>query len=466
MVGIGRHIVRATIAALCFSLVAVLPVRAMEIERVVSPGGIEAWLVQEDSVPVVVMEVAWKGGAAIDPEGKSGLASMVSGLLDEGAGELGSAAFQIRMQDIAARMSFSSDSDYFSGTLTTLANRKDEAFELFAMAISEPRFDEDAVARIRGQIATSIARNRQSPDWIASNGWYNAAFGDHPYARDGDGTPESIAAIERADLVAFTKNALAMSNLKIAVVGPVTPSELRSLLDRTFGGLPREAQIAEIPKVEVKKDGEVTVVVRDFPQSVVLFGLEGVSREDPDFIPAYVMNYILGGGSFSSRLTEEVREKRGLAYSIGTYLYPMDSAAMLLGQVGTKNERVGQTLSLIRQEMARMAQEGVTADQLDDAKTYLTGSYPLRFTSNRSIASQLLGIQIAGYGIDYVDGRNALIEAVTREDVARVARRLLKPDELLVTIVGKPNLSPEPEGLPATDDMAPPPPGGPTEGHH
>ena len=466
MAGIDRHIVRAAIAALCFCLVAVLPARAMDIERVVSPGGIEAWLVQEDSVPVVVMEVAWKGGSATDPEGKTGLAHMVSGLLDEGAGELGSAEFQMRMQDIAARMSFSADSDYFNGTLTTLANHREEAFELFAMAISAPRFDEDAVERIRGQIATSIARNRQSPDWIASNGWYKAAFGDHPYARDGDGTPESIAAIARDDLVAYTKKALARDNLKIAVVGPVTPSELRALLDRTFGALPQEAEVPEIPRVEVKKDGEVTVVVRDFPQSVVMFGLQGVAREDPDFIPAYVMNYVLGGGSFSSRLTEEVREKRGLAYSIGTYLYPMDSAAMLLGQVGTKNERVGQTLSLIRKEMARMAKEGVTADQLDDAKTYLTGSYPLRFISNRSIANQLLGIQIAGYGIDYVDNRNALIEAVTREDVARVARRLLKPDELLVTIVGKPNLSPEPEGLPATDDMAPPPPGGPTEGHH
>lgn len=466
MANIDRHIVRAMIAAFCFCVFAALPARAMHIERVVSPGGIEAWLVQEDSVPVVVMEVAWKGGSATDPEGKTGLANMVSGLLDEGAGELGSAEFQMRLQDISARMSFSADSDYFNGTLTTLANHREEAFELFTKAISEPRFDADAVERIRGQIATSVARNRQSPDWIASNAWYKAAFGDHPYARNGEGTPESIAAIGRDDLVAYAKKALARDNLKIAVVGPVTPSELRVLLDRTFGSLPQQTQIAGMSKVEVKKDGEVTVVVRDFPQSVVIFGLEGVAREDTDFIPAYVMNYILGGGSFSSRLTEEVREKRGLAYSIGTYLYPMDSAAMLLGQVGTKNERVGQTLSLIRKEMARMAEEGVTADQLDDAKTYLTGSYPLRFTSNSSIANQLLGIQLAGYGIEYVDNRNALIEAVTQEDVARVARRLLKPDELLVTIVGKPNLSPEPEGLPVTDDMAPPPASGPTEVHH
>ncbi|WP_421862037.1 M16 family metallopeptidase [Parvibaculum sp.] len=457
---------RATIAFICFSLAAILPAQAMDIERVVSPGGVEAWLVQEDEVPVVVMEVAWKGGAATDPEGKSGVANMVSGLLDEGAGEFTSEEFQIRMEEIAARMSFSADNDYFSATLITLANHKDEAFDLFSKAISEPRFDEDAVERIRKQIETIVARNRQSPDWIARNNWYKAAFGDHPYARDEDGTPESVGAITRDDLLGYTGRVLAQDNMKIAVVGPISPSELRSLLDRTFGGLPAEAQVADVPKADVTGNGEVQVVVRDFPQSVMIFGLQGVARDDPDFIPAYVMNYVLGGGSFSSRLTEEVREKRGLAYSIGSYLYPMDHAAMWLGQVGTKNERVGQTLSLVRKELARMAEEGVTADELKDAKTYLTGSYPLRFTSNRSIANQLLGIQIGGYGIDYVDRRNALIEDVTRQDVARVAKRLLKPDNLRVTIVGKPNLSPDPEGLPETDDMAPVRSGGPSERLH
>lgn len=457
--------IRGVTALLCLVFLAALPARAMDIERVVSAGGIEAWLVQEDEVPVIVMEAAWQGGSATDPEGKSGVANMVSGLLDEGAGELDSSAFQIRMEEIAARMSFSADKDYFNASLATLANRKDEAFELFSLAITEPRFDEDAVERIRGQIATIVARNRQSPDWIASNNWNKAAFGNHPYARDGDGTPASIAAIARDDLLAYTGKVLAKDNLKIAVVGPISPSELRILLDRTFGNLPDEARLPEIPDVAVNGTGEVQVVIRDFPQSVMIFGVEGVEREDPDFIPAYVMNYILGGGSFSSRLTEEVREKRGLAYSIGSYLYPMDHAAMLLGQVGTKNERVGQTLSLVRAEMARMAEEGVSEEELRDAKTYLTGSYPLRFMSNSSIANQLLGIQLAGYGIGYVDERNGLIEAVTREDVARVAKRLLKPEALLVSIVGKPNLSPEPEGLPETDDMAPPA-GGPSERVH
>lgn len=259
---------------------------------------------------------------------------------------------------------------------------------------------------------------------------------------------------------------LARDNLKIAVVGPISPGELGRLLDKTFGTLPAEASLPEIPDATIDAKGEVIVTVRNYPQSVVLFGLQGMPRDDEDFIPAFVMNHILGGGSFSSRLMEEVREKRGLAYSVGTYLNPMEHASMLMGEVGTKNERVGETLAIIRDEMKRMREKGVTEEELNDAKTYLTGSYPLRFTSNASIAGQLLGIQLEDLGIDYVDRRNALIEAVTREDIERVAQRLLHPGNLLVSVVGQPNLSPKPEGLPPTDDMAPKPSTHPSEGLH
>lgn len=443
--------------ALCILVFSALPAAAMDIERVVSPGGIEAWLVQEDEVPVIVMDVAWRGGTATDEAGKAGVANMVSGLLDEGAGDLSSEQFQTRLDETAARISFSADNDYFNGTLKTLADRKEEAFGLFALAISSPRFDVEAVERIRAQIGSIVARNRESPEWIASDAWYKAALGDHPYALDGDGTPESIAKITRDDLLGYTKKTLARDNLKIAVVGPISADELGSLLDRTFGSLPAEASLPEIPDATVAAKGQVIVTVRNFPQSVVLFGTQGIARDDPDFIPAFVMNHILGGGSFSSRLMEEVREKRGLAYSVGTYLNPMKQAAMLMGQVGTKNERVGETLAIVRDEMKRMRDKGVTEEELNDAKTYLTGSYPLRFTSNASIAGQLLGIQLEDLGIDYVDRRNGLIEAVTREDIERVAQRLLRPDNLLVSVVGKPNLSPKAEGLPPTDDMAPKP---------
>lgn len=440
------------------------PAAAMKIERVVSPGGIEAWLVEEDQVPVIVMQVAWQGGSAYDPKGKEGLANMVSALMDEGAGDMDSQTFQKKLDDIAAQLSFSEGRDTFSGSLKTLADKRDEAFALFAAAVTQPRFDKDPVERIRGQIAVRLARNLEDPNWIASNAWNHAAYGDHPYAHPRDGMPESLARITRQDLMAFTQNVFARDNMKISVVGPIKPDELGKLLDSTFGGLPEVADMSEIPEVSMPDKAQTIVIKRDFPQSVALFGMEGIKRDDPDFIPAFVMNYVLGGGGFSSRLTEEVREKRGLAYSVGTNLNPLDHAASIVGSVGTQNARMGQSLSVIKTELARMAQSGLSEKELEDAKTFLTGSYPLRFASNDDIAGQLLGIQLEDLGIDYVDRRNGLIEAVTREDTARVAKRLLKPDNMLVTIVGQPDLSVKPEGMAPDPAMIPQEPVGHSEG--
>lgn len=440
------------------------PVSAMKIERVVSPGGIEAWLVEEDQVPVIVMQAAWKGGSAADPKGKEGLANLVSGLLDEGAGDMDSETFQKKLDDIAAQLSFSDGRDTFSGSLKTLADKRDEAFALFSAAIVKPRFDADPIERIRGQILAGLARDMEDPEWIASNEWNKAAYGDHPYAHPRNGMPESIARITRDDLVSFTKNVLARDNLKIAVVGPITPDELGKLLDKTFGALPQASHLPDVPDVTIGSKGKTIVVKRPYPQSVALFGLEGLKRKDPDFIPAFVMNYVLGGGGFSARLTQEVREKRGLAYTVGTDLNPLDHAASIIGSVGTQNARMGQSLAIIKSELARMAASGLTDKELADAKTYLTGSYPLRFASNDDIAGQLIGIQMEDLGIDYVDRRNGLIEAVTQADTARVAKRLLKSENLLITVVGEPDLSVKPEGLAPDPSMIPRDSSGPSEG--
>lgn len=435
------HSVVAVFAAL---FVFAAPARAMKIERVVSPGGIEAWLVQETAVPVIVMNVAWEGGSASDPADKGGLANFVSGLLDEGAGDLDSEAFQRRVEEIAATMSFSEDSDYFQGNFKTLAEKRDEAFALFGLAVTRPRFDPDAVERIRAQIATILARNAEDPQWIAAQAFNKAVFGDHPYARPGEGTAGTLANIAREDLLAYARNVLARDNMKIAVVGPVSPEELGPLLDKTFGALPAKSRLPKIPEVKVPPKARTVVEVEPYPQSVVVFGEQGLKRADPDFIPAFVANYVLGGGSFSSRLMEEVRVKRGLAYNVGSYLYPMRHGALLLGQLGTKNASVGLAISIVRKEIARMAAGGLTDEELADAKTYLTGSYPLRFDSNAAIANELIGIQQENLGIDYVDRRNAMIEAVTKADIARVAKRLFKAENLVVAVVGEPDMSETP----------------------
>ncbi len=410
----------------------------MKIQEVTSPGGIKAWLVEEHTIPLLAMRFAFAGGAAQDPEDRAGLAHFLTAMLDEGAGDLKSSAFQERLEKFAVRMSFDAGKDTFRGSFQTLTEYRKEAIELLRLALNEPRFDEDAIERMRRQILARLQIDAKDPDRVASRAWFEAAFGKHPYGRPTKGTLESVKKISAADLEAYRKRVFAKDNLKIAVVGDIDAKALGSLLDTVFGGLSEKAELRPVPAV-VPKEGPIERVIEmDVPQSVVQFGHAGIARKDDDFVPAYVLNYILGGGGFSSRLTEEVREKRGLAYSVYSYLYPFKHTALFLGGVATKNDAVAQSLSVIRKELARMASEGPTEQELENAKRYLTGSYPLRFDTNSKIAGQLMWIQVEDLGIDYVEKRNGLIEAVTLDDLRRVARRLLKPDKLIVTIVGKP----------------------------
>jgi len=410
----------------------------MNIQRVVSAQGIEAWLVHESAVPVIAVEIGFKGGARRDPQGKEGLAYMLSGLLDEGAGDLDSQAFQLRLEELAIRLSFDAGRDGFYGSLRTLSDHRDEAFDLLKLALTQPLFDEEPVERIRSQILVSLNRDASQPRSIVQRKWYETVFAGHLYARPVKGTPESVNGITADDLRLYLTESLARQNMKIAVVGNISAQELEILLDRTFGSLPAEIEDKEIEQAEIKGQGQILIIERDQPQSIATFGGPGLLLDDPDFFAAYVMNYILGGGGFASRLTEEVREKRGLAYSVSTYLVPMDFAGLYQGSVATENSRIAQSLDIIRTEMARMRDAGVTEEELADAKTYLTGSFPLRFDSNSKIAHQLIGYQMTGRGIDYINTRNDKIEAVSLEEIARVAERLLAPEALTVIIVGQP----------------------------
>jgi zinc protease len=411
---------------------------AMKIQTVKSPGGIEAWLVEEHSVPLIAMRFAFEGGNSQDPAGKEGVANFLTAMMDEGAGDLTAIQFQERMEEIAMRMGFEDSRDSFYGSFETLTENLDEAVELLRLAINEPRFDPDAMERIRGQLLTSLAFAAKDPDRVAAREWFAAAFPDHPYGRPAVGTEESLAKITRDDLEKYRKRVFAKDTLKIAVVGDIDAETLGKVLDRVFGDLPEKADLEPIPFVEPKKGGDVHVIEMPVPQSVATFGLAGIPRKDPDFIPAFVMNHILGGGGFSSRLMEEVREKRGLAYSVYSYLQPYQHTAIFAGGVATKNEEIGQSLEVIRAELQRMATEGPTPEELENAKSYLIGSYPLRFDTNAKIANQLLGIMQDGLGQDYIEKRNSLIEAVTLEDVKRAAKRILETDNLIMTVVGQP----------------------------
>jgi zinc protease len=411
--------------------------QAVEIKRIKTQAGIEAWLVEDHSIPLIALRFAVPAGSSHDPKGKTGLANFAASLLDEGAGDLDAAAFHTRLQELAVRLSFNTGKDWFYGRLQTLSRNKEKAFELLKLAITSPRFDDEPVARVRGQIAISLRRDAQSPRRVASQAWISAALGPHPYALPTKGRAMTLQAITRQDLKDFAARTFVRSGLRIAVVGAITPDQLKQQLDRTFAGLPRgkprkplgEAAIAPGPLVKFKQ--------MNVPQTVIQFGHAGLKRKDKDFIPAYIINYILGGGGFSSRLTREIRVKRGLTYSVYSYLNPLKYAGLFMGGAATRADRASQTLALIRRELAKMAKHGPTPEELSDAKTYLTGSYALRFDTSSKIAGQLLGMQIEDLGIDYIKTRNAKIMGVSPEDIKRVAARLLKPGRLIVAVVGR-----------------------------
>jgi zinc protease len=422
-------------------------VAATKIERVLTPGGIELWHVQDHTLPMISVEFAFLGGAAQDPAEKPGVANMAASLLDEGAGDLDSRAFQERLEERAISISFSAQRDSLRGSLKTLAEHRDPAFDLLRLALNEPRFDASEVERIRAGVLAGLRRRTTNPSDIAGDRWFARAFPDHPYGRPVRGTLASVPEISVEDLRRFHRDTVARSNLKIATIGAIDAAGISALIDRAFGLLPKQPKLTPVPDAVPQGAGEREVVELDVPQTVITFGGVGLKRADADFIPAYVLNHILGGGSFSSRLYREVREKRGLAYSVYSYLAPMDRAGLFLGGVSTRNDRAAESLALIIEQIRQIAANGPTAEELAKAKSFLIGSYPLRFDTSGKIASQLLEIQLDDLGIDYIDRRNSLIEAVSADDVRRAAKRFLADARLLVTLVGRPD--PRPQAVPA-----------------
>ncbi|HYH71200.1 MAG TPA: pitrilysin family protein [Methyloceanibacter sp.] len=424
--------------ALTLGALAALPANAMDIQRVTSPGGIEAWLVESHVNPLIAMRFAFRGGASQDPVDKEGAAYFVTAMMDEGAGELTAVEFQEAQQTLAMQMDFDASRDVMLGNVRTLTENAEETFKLLRLVMTQARFDQDAMDRVRAQILAGLKFDANDPETVASLAWDKLAFNDHPYGRPIKGTMASITNIERQDLQDYVKRVFARDQLVISVVGDIDAETLGRVLDQVFGDLPEHAVLTPVADAPPPFGPTREVIAMDVPQSVAQFGHRGFPRRDDDFIAAYVLNYIIGGGGFSSRLMEEVREKRGLAYSVYSNLYPYQHGAVFVGNVATKTEAVGQSLAVIESELKRLSEQGPSADELESAKSYLTGAYALRFESSASIASQLLWIQIEELGIDYVTKRNELIDAVTLDDIKRVAKRLIEADRLITTIVGRP----------------------------
>ncbi len=437
-------IVRAARAAaavaggLMLMLACALPAQATtKIQHLVTPGGISAWFVQDSTVPVIAMQYAFAGGSSQDPAAKPGVATMVASLLDEGAGDLDSTAFRQRLDRRAIELNFNATRDQLRGTLRMLKDDRDEAFGLLRLALTAPRFEAADIERMRAQILSGLRRQSTDPGSLAGLKFMAAEFGDHPYGRPGNGTLESVPAITVDDLRDYTRRVVAKDALTIAVVGDVDAATLAKLLDDTFGALPAKGDLTPVAEVAASAPPQQYFIPLDVPQTVVMFGGPGLKRADPDFMAGYIVSHILGGGGLSSRLYHEVREKRGLAYSVSQYLSWMAHSALFLGNTATRADRAAETVDTIAREVKRMADDGPTQAELDEAKSYLKGSQMLALDTSVKLASALLQFQLDKLGIDYIEKRNAMVDAATLDDAKRVAKRLWGHG-LVTVVVGRP----------------------------
>ncbi len=433
----ARRVGFAVATVLSFASLTAAPSHAAaKIQHLVTPGGIEAWFVQDATVPLIAMEYAFGGGAAQDPKDKSGTANMVASLMDEGAADLDSKTFHERLDRRAIELSYNAQRDYFRGSLRMLKDNRDEAFDLLRLSLTQPRFDSADVERIRAQILSGLRRETTNPSSIATRKFLELAFGDHPYSRPSNGNLTEVPGITIDDIKAYKARVIAKDTLKVAVVGDVDPATLSKLLDQTFGGLPAKASLTPVPEVVAAKPPQKSFVTLDVPQTVVTFGSPGIKRDDPNFMAAYIVTHILGGGTLSSRLYHEVREKRGLVYSVSGSLLWMQHSGIYIGNTATRADRATETVDTVTSEVKRIAEQGPTQQELDEAKSYLKGSQMLALDTSSKLAGALLQYQLDKLPIDYIEKRNAIVDAVTL-DQARAAAKKLWADGLLTVVVGR-----------------------------
>ncbi|NRB29979.1 MAG: insulinase family protein [Rhizobiaceae bacterium] len=408
--------------------------QAVEIKPITSPGGINALLVEDYTVPLISVSYSFKGGSTQDLPGKEGTAKLLTNTLDEGAGEITSQDFQIRLQDNGMGYSFSAGYDSFSGGIKALRSDREDSFELLRLMLNEPRFDEAPVERMKASRLNSLRARQANQQYLTGKAVRETLFDGHPYGRPTDGTIETMGALNGDDLRDYMSRVFARDNLVVGIVGAISEEEAGAMLDKVFGALPAKAQLTEVPEINIET-GTKKHIEFDTPQTNIRIALPGIKREDDAFFAGYLANYVLGGGSFNSRLYEEVREKRGLAYGVYSYLGTYDHAGIVGAGSATRADRAQQTVDIILAEIERMATEGPTAEELEKAKKYIRGSYAIsNLDTSGKIASVLVAIQQANLGIDYIDRRAEYIDGVTLDDAKRIAAQLFGGDPTVITV--------------------------------
>lgn len=426
------------IAALLFTVSA----QAAAVKEITSPSGIKAWLVEDKSLPVVSVAFYWRGGVELDSEKQQGLSYLATALLTKGAGKDDADVFEKKLLENAITLNFDARRDGLSGQFRSLKETLPVATALLAASLSTPRFDDKNITLMKQQSAAQRNMYKADPDWLLSRLMIASVFEGHPYFLRTLGTEASMGALHKKDLQQWMKR-LSRDKLVVAVAGDITENELGILLDKTFGLLPAQSAGAPLKPAALKNLGETILLQQEGPQTHMALVWEGIPRDDAQRYALEVMNYIFGGGSFSSRLMEEVRDKRGLTYGISSGPDNYDAAALYTVQVASKNENAGEVLKLIETEMDKLVTQPVSADELQAAKDYLIGAYALSRTSTMKVAAYYADVQRLKRSADEEHMRAEAIRTVSAADVQALAVRLFKDKKKAVLVVGAPQgLSP------------------------
>ncbi|HEC13737.1 MAG TPA: insulinase family protein [Acidiferrobacteraceae bacterium] len=427
-----------SLIVLCLLAAAGVAQAGLPIEQWETKKGAQVLFVESRGLPMVQFQLVFDAGSARDVGRQAGIAKLTNQMLKQGAGGLDADDIATRFGDVGAQFSVDSQRDMATLSLRSLSDTSalDPAVDLLAKILASPSFSEKSLQRERVRALTRLELERQSPSEIAQRRFYERLFAGHPYQQYPSGDARGLKAIGRKDLVDYHRQYYVAANAVIAIIGDISQRQAKDIAERLVGGLPKGQAAPPIPPVPMRKSASREYIAFPSKQSHIFMGQPGIKRKDPDYFPLYVGNYTLGGGGLVSRLSEEVREKKGLAYSVYSYFLPMRALGPFTVGLQTKNSQIDKALAIVNRVIKEFVETGPSAEELDAAKKNLSGGFPLRIDSNQKIAEYLALIGFYGLPLSYLDDFVAKVEAVTVEQVRDAYRRRVHPERMLTVIVG------------------------------
>ncbi len=412
-------------------------INALEYKKLQTSKGIKFWFVQDKSIPIVSVSFSFGGGSSLDSKEKNGISNLMTSMMDEGTTNLTSNELKNLMKENGMKLNFSSQRDRINGNFQTISSQILKSFELFSEVLNHPKFDEKDINKIKRQIISSIKIDESDISTLASNKFNQFFFDQHNFSENTKGSIKSLNNINREDLIKFHKKVFQKQNLIIGVAGNVNEKNIKEFIDLVFGDLNNYDEILKIKKFETLAKGERIHKIKT-PQTSVLFGHPGLARNNENFFALRIANYILGGGGFQSRLYKNIREKKGLVYSVYSYLLSFESDGVIVGGFQTRNKSVYETVESVKNEWKKIQKKGITKTELENAKAYYNGSFTRNFTSTLSIARLLQIVQYYKLGDNYFQEREKIINSLSLEKVNQVVSNLFDGKKLFFMIVGEP----------------------------